>query len=191
MYEEIRQWLEKKLSHKRYMHSLGSEQTARELAEKFCADPDRAALAALLHDNAKKLSDEELLDIIKNNDLNLSQEEMRSIKILHSPVGAFIAEKDLGIKDREVLDAIRYHTVGKSDMTPLQKIVFIADKIEPNTRDVEFRDKILQKLNETKNLDEGLLICCAATIKSLVKRKMVINKQTIEIWNDLVKKLQN
>ncbi|MCK7521183.1 MAG: hypothetical protein MZV64_27610 [Ignavibacteriales bacterium] len=71
-------------------------------------------------------------------------------------------------------------------MTKLEKIVYLADKIEPNTREEEFRNKVLNKLKETQNLDEALLICYEATIKSLLDRKMIINIQTIEIWNNLI-----
>ena len=187
--EKIKIWLKKNLSGERYAHVLGTEETAKELAVKFAVDPEKAGLAALVHDCAKNIEPDKLLKIIEENNIDISDMEKMSKKTLNAPVSAFLAKKEFGIDDTEILDAIRWHTVGKIDMSKLDKIVFLADKIEPMTRNKEFREKILAALNKTKNLDEAILLCYDATIRSLLERRMIINPQTIEVWNDLLSKL--
>ena len=191
MYEEIKQWLKDRLDEERYAHSLGAEITARELAYQFDADSDKAQLAALLHDNAKSIPADKLFEIIEKNNLAVSEYEKHAMKTLHAPVGAFLAQKELGITDTEIFDAIRYHTTGRINMSLLEKIVFLADKIEPETRDKEFRKKVIHEINMTHNLDKAILLCYKATIKSLLDRKLVIDPLAINVWNSLILKLEN
>jgi predicted HD superfamily hydrolase involved in NAD metabolism len=186
MYEDLKKWLKSRLDEERYMHSLGTEESARDLAQRFGADPDKAALAGLLHDNAKSISKEEMLKIIEENNLPVSEFEKRSPKVLHAPVGAFLAQKELGITDEDVLNSIRYHTTGRINMSNLEKIVYLADKIEPNTREEEYREKIVSVLNKTNDLDEAILLSYDITIRSLLNRKMIITPETINVWNNLI-----
>lgn len=188
---KIKNWLKKRLKGEKYSHSIGAEETARELASKFNIDADKAAFAALLHDNAKYISADKMLEIVNENNLPVFDMEKETPKTLHSPVGAYIAQTELGIEDSEILNAIRYHTIGKVNMTDLEKIVFLADKIEPYTRDSKFREKVLTVLDQTNNLDEAVLLCYEATIKNLVNKRLLINIQTIEVWNSLVANLKN
>ena len=181
--------LKGRLEEERYSHVLGAEETARDLAKRFNVDEDRAALAALLHDNAKHIPNEELLEIIDENNLPVSEIEKKSIKVLHAPVGAYLAQKEFGINDPEILSAIRYHTTGRVNMTDLEKIVYLADKIEPYTREEATRQKIINKLNETNDLDEAILLTYDMTIRSLLDRKMVMNPDTIDVWNSLITRL--
>ena len=153
-------------------------------------DENKAYLAGLLHDCAKCFSNEKLHDIIKNN-LDVDESEMQNYKTLHAPVSAFIAEREFGVKDKEILSAIRWHTLGKMDMTEFEKIIFIADKIEPNTRDKDFSEKIRSLLNENDGLNKALLKCYKETIKSLCKRNLKICILTVEIYNKLQDLVQN
>ena len=116
---------------------------------------------------------------------------MLNYKTLHAPVSAYIAEKEFGIDDKEILSAIRWHTLGKLDMTDFEKIVFLADKIEPNTRDKEYSDKVRELLEEDNGLNKAILRCYKETIKSLVKRDLKICLVTIEIYNKLQDLVQN
>ena len=116
---------------------------------------------------------------------------MLNYKTLHAPVSAYIAEKEFGVTDKEILSAIRWHTLGKLNMTDFEKIVFLADKIEPNTRDTEYSKQIQTLLNEDNGLNKALLRCYKETIKSLVKRDLKICILTIEIYNKLQDILQN
>lgn len=162
----------------------------KELANKFNLNSEKAYMAGLLHDCAKCFSNEKLLDIIHQH-LNVEECEMLNYKTLHAPVSAYIAEKEFQIDDKEILSAIRWHTLGKLDMTDFEKIVFLADKIEPNTRDKEYSDKIKALLNEPNGINKALLKCYKETIKSLVKRDLKICLLTIDIYNKLQDLVQN
>ncbi len=189
-YTKILEWLKNNLSDERYLHTLGTAECAKELAEKYGLDKEKAYLAGLLHDCAKCFSNEKLLDIIHKN-LHVEKCEMLNYKTLHAPVSAYIAEKEFGVTDKEILSAIRWHTLGKLNMTDFEKIVFLADKIEPNTRDTEYSKQIQTLLNEDNGLNKALLRCYKETIKSLVKRDLKICILTIEIYNKLQDILQN
>lgn len=189
-YTEIKKWLKENLNEERYIHTLGTADCARELAKKFNLDDNKAYLAGLLHDCAKCFPKEKLLDIINKN-LDVEESEMLNYKTLHAPVSAYIAQKEFKINDKEILSAIRWHTLGKLDMSDFEKIVFLADKIEPNTRDKEYSEKILEILEEDNGLNKALLVCYKETLKSLVNRDLKICLLTVEIYNklqDLVQK---
>lgn len=186
----INNWLKENLSEKRYNHTLGTANCARELAQKYKLNPDKAYVAGLLHDCAKCFSNEKLLEIIKEH-LHVEECEMLNYKTLHAPVSAYIAENEFEVTDAEILSAIRWHTLGKLDMTDFEKIIFLADKIEPNTRDKEYTDKVREILKEENGLNKALLRCYKETIKSLVKRDLKICLLTIEIYNKLQDLVQN
>lgn len=186
----INNWLKENLNEERYIHTLGTADCAKELAKKFNLDEGKAYLAGLLHDCAKCFSNEKLLEIIKAN-LEVEESEMQNYKTLHAPVSAYIAEKEFNITDKEILSAIRWHTLGRLNMTDFEKIIFIADKIEPNTRDKEYSEKIRTLLDEENGLNKALLKCYKETIKSLVKRDLKICLLTIEIYNKLQDLVQN
>ena len=189
-YTEIFSWLKNNLNEERYIHTLGTAECAKELANKFNLNSEKAYLAGLLHDCAKCFSNENLLDIIHQH-LNVEECEMLNYKTLHAPVSAYIAEKEFEVNDKEILSAIRWHTLGKLDMTDFEKIVFLADKIEPNTRDKEYSDKIKTLLDEPNGINKALLKCYKETIKSLVKRDLKICLLTIDIYNKLQDLVQN
>lgn len=189
-YTKILEWLKNNLNEKRYIHTLGTADCAKELAKQFKLNQDKAYLAGLLHDCAKCFPNEKLLDII-HKPLDVEECEMLNYKTLHAPVSAYIAETEFKITDKEILSAIRWHTLGKLDMTDFEKIVFIADKIEPNTRDEEYSAKIRNLLSEENGLNKALLKCYKETIKSLVKRDLKICLLTIKIYNKLQDLVQN
>lgn len=186
--DEIKKWLKENLDEERFSHSLGVAKCAKELAEKYKLDAEKAYLAGLVHDCAKCFEDEFLLDILEN-EMNCDMEELLNPKTYHSPAGAFFARETFGIEDEEILEAIFCHTVGKENMSKFEKIIFLADKIEPNTRDVSWRDKILDILEQQNGLDKALLECYKYTIKSLVDRNLKICLTTIKIYNELLDKL--
>lgn len=182
--QELKKWLESNLSAERYSHSLGTAECAKRLAEKYDLNPEKAYTAGLLHDCAKCFSNEKLLDIIHKH-LDVEESELQNYKTLHAPVSAYIAEKDFGVDDKEILSAIRWHTLGKLDMTDFEKIIFLADKIEPNTREEDKTAEIVKYLDEENGLNKAILKCYKNTIRSLVKRDLKICYLTIEIYNKL------
>lgn len=182
--DELKKWLENNLSAERYSHSLGTAACAKRLAEKYGLNPEKAYTAGLLHDCAKCFSNEKLLEIIHKH-LDVEESELQNYKTLHAPVSAYIAEKDFGVEDKEILSAIRWHTLGKLDMTDFEKIIFLADKIEPNTREEDKTAEIVKYLDEENGLNKAILKCYKNTIRSLVKRDLKICYLTIEIYNKL------
>jgi len=129
---KIREKLKKNLSDARYQHTLGVAYTAACLAMRYDADPLKAETAGLLHDCAKQYKDKELLKVCMEKGFPLGEEEKKAPQILHAIYGPSLAEKVYDVHDREILDAIRWHTTGKPDMNLLEKIIFTADYIEPN-----------------------------------------------------------
>ena len=185
-FKEIDEWLKNNLNNERYIHSLGTMECAVELAKMFNLDEEKAKTAGLLHDCAKCFTNEKLLQIIEEKIKNVEKSELLNYKTLHAPVSAYIAQKDFNITDNEILSAIRWHTLGKVDMSDFEKIIFLADKIEPNTRPREYREEILQILKQENGLNKALLKCFSETIKSLVKRKLAICQITIDVYNNLL-----
>ena len=120
-----------RLSAKRYGHTLRVADTAENLARIHGLDPGKARLAALLHDAARELSSAEFLDLAEGLELPVGEPERESPKLLHGPVAAELARRDLSVEDAEVLDAIREHTTGRPGMGPLSMVLYVADKVEP------------------------------------------------------------
>lgn len=130
----IEKKLQDVLKKKRYAHTLGVRYTAAALAMRYGCSIEQAQLAGLLHDCAKGYSEEELLALASQYKLEISKAERKAPHLLHAKVGAYLAEHEYGVKEEEILNAIRFHTTGKPHMTMLEKIIFIADYIEPNRR---------------------------------------------------------
>jgi predicted HD superfamily hydrolase involved in NAD metabolism len=120
-----------RLSDKRYSHTLRVADTAERLARIHGLDPARVRLAALLHDAAREMEPDEFLRFAEEWDLAVGEPERESPKLLHAPVAAELARRELGVEDEEVLAAIRAHTVGEPGMGPLALALYVADKIEP------------------------------------------------------------
>jgi predicted HD superfamily hydrolase involved in NAD metabolism len=120
-----------RLSKERYEHTLRVADTAEELAQIHSLDADRARLAALLHDAAREMGPEEFLNLADNWHLQVGDPERQSPKLLHGPVAAELAKRELGIDDEEILEAVRAHTTGKPGIGPLALVLYVADKIEP------------------------------------------------------------
>lgn len=123
--------LSKDLKESRLMHTLGVMDTANALAKAYGCDSKKCEIAALLHDCAKYMPMEEKIKICERNFVKLNEFEKKSDSLLHSKAGACLAYEKYGIKDTEILDAIKYHTTGRPDMTLIEKIIFVSDYIEP------------------------------------------------------------
>ena len=186
--EQIKNWLKDHLTEERYEHSLGTAECAQELASKYSLDKEKAYFTGLIHDCAKCFSKEEMSEIIEKH-ISLEDSELFSPKTFHAPVGAYIAKREFGITDKEILSAIRYHTIGKQDMSDFEKVIFLADKIEKRTRPNEYAEPIRKLLNETNGLDKAIFLCYKNTIKSLVDRELNICTSTIDIYNQFLKNL--
>lgn len=164
------------LNHRRIPHVLGTEQEAVRLAERWGADAEKARRAALLHDCTKKLSLPEQLALAERFHVPLDEMERREIKLLHAKTGAGIAEAIFGT-DEEITNAIRWHTTGRGDMTQLEKVLYLADYIEP-TRDFPGLEALRRTCYE--DLDAGLLLGLEMTIGEMKARNAPIHPKTLE-----------
>jgi predicted HD superfamily hydrolase involved in NAD metabolism len=182
--KEILEWLKNNLNPERYEHSLGTAECARELAHKFGENEEKAYIAGLLHDCAKCFSPEQNKQVLSKG-IEIEEEEKNNKKTIHAPISAFIAETEFGVTDAEILSAIRWHTLGKLEMTDFEKIIFLADKIENRTREAEISQPIKECMLGRNALNAGMLQCYKQTIKSLVDRDLKICSFTIDIYNKL------
>ncbi|MCL2874382.1 MAG: bis(5'-nucleosyl)-tetraphosphatase (symmetrical) YqeK [Defluviitaleaceae bacterium] len=142
------------MSEKRYIHTIGVAKEAIKLADMYGEDAEKAYIAALLHDIAKEMPNSSKLAMAKAVGIKLDEELEKIPTLLHGYLGAQIAKTDFGIDDEYVLDAIRYHTTGRANMTLLEKIIYLADIIEPNREIYEGLPQIRQKAFD--NLDEAV-----------------------------------
>ena len=173
---EIVDFLKGRLQEKRFKHSLGVMNMAERLARKYNVDVKEAKIAGLLHDCAKNMSNQELIEYCKNNGIEIDDIKMQSPGILHADVGADIAKKKFNVSD-EVKESILYHTLANETMTDLDKIIYISDLIEEG-RDLEGLDKIREMA--FIDLDKALVMAleyCMENVKQVGKN---IYKQSID-----------
>lgn len=188
--EQIKKDLKEILSEKRYNHSIGVMEMAGELAKIYGVNVEKAMLAGLLHDNAKEMSSEELIKYVDDNNIKISEVERINTKILHGKVGADIARKKYGV-DEEIQKAIEYHTTTHPNMTTLDKIIFVADKIELNRTSDTYDIKTERELAK-KDLDATVILIINSNVTSLIQKDKLINEESIETRNKLIiKKLKS
>lgn len=131
---KIRKAMEKNLDAKRYEHTLGVAYTAAALAMCYGEDAKNAELAGLLHDCAKCMDNTKKINLCKKHNISINEIELKNPFLLHAKVGSFLAMQKYGIRDKDIINAILNHTTGRPGMTVLEKIVYIADYIEPNRK---------------------------------------------------------
>jgi len=171
------------LKHKRIPHVLGTEQEAVRLAERYGADVEKARIAALLHDCTKKLDMPSQLALCEQYGIELDELERQALKLLHSKTGAAVARDWFGVDD-EIYSAIWYHTTGRAHMTLLEKVIYLADYIEP-TRDFPGVDHLRNVCYQ--NLDEGLLLGLEMTIQEMTAMGNPVHHATVEARDALRK----
>lgn len=174
--------METVMPEKRLWHCLGVEKAARELADRFGLNVEKAGLAGLLHDYAKKVSDEDFLSLIDKYQMDPDLKNWGN-NVWHGVVGIYKIQEDLGIEDAEILRAIEIHTVGSSIMSELDKVVYVADYIEHN-RDFPGVDKARELAQQSLNL--AVAYETARTVEHLAHKGMPIYPQTLETYNAFV-----
>lgn len=182
--EKILEYIRMNLKESRLQHIYRVAETAVAMARREGADVRKAEIAALLHDCARNLPPEKLNSLVE--ELGLPDRYRDNVNLSHSKVGAAFAGRLFNIDDREILDAISYHTTGRCRMTTLEKIVFLADAIEPG-RDYPGVEAIRDAAEES--LDRGCLKSLEGTIEFLKAADKFIDNDTIEAFNDIKEKI--
>lgn len=183
--EEIIEIIQKRLSANRFQHSLRVAEVARRLAEQYRVEPEKAYTTGLLHDYAKGLSGQQLLDLAEKHGLIDDPVDRLVPDLLHGPVGACLVREELGLEDDLMLVAIANHTLGSLDMSPLEEIIFLADMIEPG-RDYPGLER-LQCLTE-RSLEEGMLFGLESTIRYCLEERRIIHPRSIAVRNHYLQK---
>ncbi len=183
MIEEYKKLLREKLEEKRYYHSLCVADEAERLAKKYGGDSEKCYLAGLLHDITKNASRGEHLQIFKDFGIILSSIEMNAQKLWHAISGSAYIEHYLKINDNELIDAVRYHTTAKANMSLTAKILYLADftSIDRDYPDVE---EIRRLVNIS--LDDAFIYALKYSIVDLVEENKAIHPHTVDAFNQTV-----
>ncbi len=174
--------VKQQLTEQRYTHTIGVLETAIALAEKYGANPKKAELAAIFHDYAKFRPKEEMKQIIIEQSMSAELLDYSS-ELWHAPVGAYLVEKEAGITDQEILAAIKYHTSGRVGMSLLEKVIYLADYIEPG-RHFPGAEEVREIAKVS--LNKALIKSIQNTILFLMKKDQPIFPDTFFTYNDLV-----
>ncbi len=180
MVSRMKDKLKKTLSEKRYKHSLGVCDEAVKLARIFGADEEKAYIAGLLHDCAKGYDTDKQIELCAEYGIELDKITLACKAVIHAPLGAAVAKDKYGIDDEEILEAIRCHTVAKENMSLLDKIIYIADMIEP-MRDFSGVDKLRKTAYE--DIDKAFIMGLKQSIVFNAEKNKIIHPDTISAWD--------
>ena len=172
----FRKQLKNRLSPMRYEHSLSVSFTCMSLAMRYGYDMNKAELAGLMHDCGKRFSDEVILKKCLKHGIPVTESENKAV--LHAKYGAWLAENKYQIRDEEILSAIACHTTGKPDMTTLDKILYIADYIEPRRYKAENLPEM--RAMAYVDLDQTMYAILDGTLEYLTKKGGSIDPMTRE-----------
>lgn len=173
--------LKKYIDEMRFQHTLGVMYTAASLAMCYGVDIERAQVAGLLHDCAKCIPNDKKLRICRQHNISVSEVEKKSPYLLHARLGAYIAKEKYGIEDQEILNAIEYHTTGKPAMTMLEKIIFIADYIEPMRSKASNLEEIRHMAFH--DIDRAVYKTLGDTLFYLEQEKSSLDNHTVVAYN--------
>lgn len=180
---EIEGDLKKNLTPKRFQHTMNVVEAAEELSAVYDVSREKAALAALLHDGAKYFSNDQLISYAKDHHIKIDRVSQHDPQLLHGPVAAMIAQEKYGIEDKDILNAISYHTTGRKNMTKLEEIIYLADYIE---KDRAFPGiEAIRKLAFV-DLDKATILALTNSICHVAQEDILIHKRTIDARNDLI-----
>lgn len=181
--ELIKAELEKRLTTSRYEHVLRVAELAKVLAKKHGVCEQDAEEAALFHDIAKCMDKETLEKLLQEAGADERLFQFHH-ELWHGPVGAMIAEKTFGVTNPDILNAVRYHTTGRRGMSKLEKVIFIADLVEPG-RDFPGVETLRKVMDE--ELDEAMAACIAHSILYLVSKRVSVFPDSFECYNENIK----
>lgn len=180
---EYTEVLRERLTERRFIHSLNVAKSAEELAGIYGYDEAKAYTAGLVHDCCKDTPAGLQLSYMLENKMNLTEMEISTAKLYHAMCGSMFIQKEFGIDDEEIINAVRYHTTGRKNMSLLEKIVFIADFISEE-RDYNGVDVMREKAR--RSLDEAIVEGLSFTIKDLIDAGRVVHTDTLDAYNDAI-----
>lgn len=183
-YKEIENDVKSVLSEYRFTHSLGVAKKAIELAKIYGVQEEIAKKVGIAHDIAKEMTDEEMIEYAKANNIRIDEIETVKPSLLHGKIGADIAAKKFGFT-QDMINAIKWHTTGRENMSMLEKIIYVADKTEENRKGTRFN---LEKSRELsiQNIDKALIFLMNESITYNVINEWLIHPETIDARNDLL-----
>ncbi len=181
----IREYLH---SEDRINHSYRVAELAKDIAKHYGISSEKAYTAGILHDIAKEYTFEKSIITAREHNYTLSESEILNKKLLHAPIGALIIEHELHINDKDIIEAIHWHTTGKTNMSLLEKIIFIADKAESGRKYPEaqiMKDLVFQDINKT------MIIAVKYSMNRLIETERFIDKQSLDCYNHLISTVNN
>ena len=178
--DEKKKFLKARLSAKRYVHSLNVAAECRKLAIKYGEDPDKAYFAGLLHDICKELPDDEQKALVLKSSFTVCREELETRSLWHAIAGAYFIKTEFGVEDIDILNAVRFHTVGRPGMSRLEEIVYLGDLI---SADRDYKDVDRMRKLSYSSLNAAMLEAFAFSIKSVVKKGGLVPVCTAEGYN--------
>ena len=187
-YDEYKAILQKRLDPKRYYHSLCVADEAVRLAKKYGCDTEKAYLSGLLHDITKNAPREEHLNIFSKFGIMLNSVEKNAEKLWHAMSGAAFIEHELGIKDSDIITAVRYHTTARAEMTLLEQILYLADF---TSRDRDYDDVDVMRNKVEISIAEAMNYALTYTISDFTERNKPLHLDTVCAYNEVLLKGTN
>ena len=185
---EFKEILKNRLTEKRYIHSLNVADSAKKLAKLYGYDEEIAYTAGLIHDCCKDTPAGLQLSYMLENGVELSEYELGVAKLYHSICGSVFVKKEFGIDNQDIINAVRYHTTGRKNMSLLEKIIFIADFISDER---DYNGVEIMREKAVKSLDEAIVEGLSFTIKDLIDQGRIIHPDTLDAYNDAMMKILN
>lgn len=185
-YNQIEKILRQMLPERRLKHSLNVSKCAVKLSEIYNCDEEKAKTAGLIHDCAKYFTNEQVQDCVIKLNIKLDSLEEDNIALSHSIIGSYIAKEIFNINDEDIINAIRYHTTGREDMSTLEKIIYMADLIEEGRNFPHVEE--LRRLTFDGKIEEALLLSFNNTIKYVIDNNQLIHPRTVNARNYLLRK---
>ena len=180
---EYKDFIRQKMGDYRFTHSVNVADEAVALAKIYGCDEELAYTAGILHDVTKEFPKDEQLQIIADGGIILDSVQKNAPKLWHSISGSVYVRDYLGIKNNDIINAVRYHTTGRAGMSLLEKIIYIADftSAERSYKDVD----IMRELSR-KTLEDAMLFSCKFTIGNLSSQELAIHPDQLDCYNELV-----
>lgn len=181
--EEFINLIKEKLQESRFVHSLNVAACAKKLAKKYGCDEEKAYTAGLLHDVMKNADDSEQLNMIEKAGMELTACEKANKKLWHAIAGTALIKKELNVKDEDIINAVRYHTTARENMSTLEKVIYVADFISddrhyPGVEEVREAAEI--------SLEKAMMIGLEFCIHEIVERKQILHPDSVDAYNEIV-----